>query len=100
MSRVHTREDPDTNSLIMPYYVYILANLKGRYYVGYTKNITDRLNRHNQGHSKFTKNRGVWKIVYIEDFKNKHDAIRREIYIKSQKSKKFIESLIYRGVEK
>lgn len=98
MSRVHTREDPC--ALLMSYYVYILSNLKGKYYIGYTGDIVDRLNRHNKGYTKSTKNKGKWEIVYKEIFDIKQEAIKREKYIKAQKSKKFIESLIHRGVEK
>ena len=81
--------------------VYILKNdYNGGYYISYTSDIKNRLERHNNGHSKFTKNKGVWRLVYFENFESKSDSIKREKYIKNQKSKIFIESLIYRGVEK
>jgi len=82
------------------YFVYIIKNTEGKYYVGYTKNIRERLERHNKNRSDFTKNKVKWNLVYKERLLNKGDAIKRENYIKSQKSKKFIESLIYSGVEK
>ncbi len=81
------------------YLVYIIKNPERKYYVGYTKNIKSRLERHNKNRSNFTKNKREWILVYKEQFLNKRDAIKRENYIKSQKSKKFIESLIYSGVD-
>ena len=75
------------------YFVYIIKNPKGNYYIGYTKNIAERIKRHNKNRSNFTKNKGSWTLIYKESFLNKSDAIKRENYIKSQKSKKFIESL-------
>lgn len=84
----------------MVYSVYIIQNPNDRYYVGYTKNPENRLKKHNQGHTKSTKNKGEWKIAYTEHFQTKSEAIHRERNIKSQKSKKFIEELIRRGVEK
>ena len=76
------------------YFVYIIQNPAGKYYVGYTKNIIDRLKRHNRNRSVYTKNKGNWDLVYQEKFLAKGDAIKRENYIKSQKSREFIERLI------
>ena len=82
------------------FFVYIIQNSDGKYYIGYTQDIEDRLKRHNRNCSGFTKNKGIWKLVYREKFSNKRDAIKKENYIKSQKSRRFIESLIlHRGVE-
>jgi putative endonuclease len=79
----------------MAYYVYIIQSLSDRtYYVGSTQNVEDRLERHNQGRSQYTKSKIPWKLVYIEEYSNKSDAIKRENSIKRRKSKKFIESLI------
>ncbi|MFO7601004.1 MAG: GIY-YIG nuclease family protein [Candidatus Desulfacyla sp.] len=40
----------------MPYYVYIIQSEKGgTYYVGSTQDLNSRLDRHNQGRSKYTK---------------------------------------------
>jgi len=50
----------------MSYYVYIIRSDKdGTYYVGSTQDIESRLARHNQGRSKYTRNRGPWKMVYF-----------------------------------
>jgi putative endonuclease len=79
----------------MPYHVYILESQKyGTFYVGATKDIAERLQRHNQGRSQYTKSKRPWVLVYSEEYPNKSSAVKRENEIKRRKSKKFIESLI------
>ena len=54
-------------------------------YVGYTKNIKERLLLHNSGKgAKFTRGR-TWKLIYKEIFKSKNKAISREYYIKKNR---------------
>ena len=57
-----------------------------------------RLKFHNIGKSggrkSFTKRANDWEIVYEEIYNNKSEALKREIFIKRQKSRKFIENLI------
>jgi putative endonuclease len=56
-------------------------------YVGYTNNLKKRLKLHNKGKgAKFTRGR-TWKIMYIEKYSTKNEAISREYYIK--KNRKF-----------
>ena len=65
------------------------------YYVGSTGNLDDRLIRHNSGRSKFTKPGIPWKVVFQKEYETKIEANRAELYIKSQKSRSYIENLIY-----
>ena len=77
------------------FYTYILQSDKsGRYYVGHTSDLTERLSRHNSGKVNATRSKGPWVIVYYEMFETKAEANVRELYIKSMKSKVFIETLI------
>ena len=77
------------------YYVYILKSLKdGSYYIGSTRDIEARLQRHNQGRSNYTKNRGPWKLVYSEQHPDRSSAMKREREIKNWKSKQCIEELL------
>ncbi len=77
------------------FYTYILFSEKlNIYYVGSTGNLEDRLKRHNTGRSKFTKRGIPWKLVYQKQYLTKSEAYQAELYIKSQKSKKYIENLI------
>ncbi|MCT1531917.1 GIY-YIG nuclease family protein [Sphingobacterium daejeonense] len=77
------------------YVVYILYSHKiDQYYIGFTKDITDRLRRHNTKNKGFTNKAKDWKIVYREYFHDKLDALKREKEIKSWKSRTLIEKLI------
>ena len=64
------------------------------YYVGSTGNLEDKLKRHNNGRSKFTKPGVPWKLVYVKQYETKSQACKAEYYIKSKKSKVYIERLI------
>ena len=64
------------------------------YYIGSTSNIIDRLNRHNTGRSIYTKRGIPWEIKYQKGYLTKSEAYKAELYIKSQKSRKYIENLI------
>jgi len=77
------------------FYTYILQSEKsGRYYVGHTSDIEARLDRHNSGKVTATKNKGPWLVKYFETYETKLEANSRELYIKSMKSRVFIERLI------
>jgi putative endonuclease len=77
------------------YYVYILySEIIDTYYVGSTGNLADRLRRHNSGRSIYTRRGVPWKLVYTKEFETKSEAYRSEMYIKSQKSRKYIEGLV------
>ena len=79
----------------MPHYVYILKSLKdGTFYVGSTQDLSERLNRHNQGRTKYTKPKRPWELVYHEEHPDRSSAVKRELEIKTRKSKRFIEKLL------
>lgn len=74
---------------------YILQSEKTQgYYIGSTDNLDKRLIRHNKGYSKYTKNKGPFKVVYKEEFKTRSEAKKREYYLKSFKSRIAIQKLI------
>ena len=78
----------------MSYFVYVvgsLKNFKPKTYVGWTKDLNERLRKHNSGKgAKSTKGR-KWKIIYHEIFNSKKKAMQREYTIK--KDKKFRQAL-------
>ena len=79
----------------MAYTVYILESERtGRYYVGSTGDLEERLARHNQGRSKYTKADVPWRVVYTEQVETRALAMRREQQIKRRKSRKYIEELV------
>ena len=60
--------------------------IKSVTYVGYTKDIKQRILLHNTGKgAKFTRGRR-WKVIYKEIFKSKSKAISREYYIKNNRT--------------
>ncbi len=76
----------------MAFYVYLLqSETTGRYYVGQTEHLEDRLAYHNADYSLALRNRGPWKLVYSEIYATRSEAVRREQYIKGQKEREFIE---------
>lgn len=79
----------------MKYYVYILFSSKlNRYYVGSTSDPEKRLQQHNWGRTKSTKYGVPWVRVHLEEYDSKLESYQREMYIKSQKSRIYIESLL------
>ena len=71
----------------MSFYVYMLKSLekKSVTYVGYTKNLTNRIRLHNSGKgAKFTRGRR-WRLIYKEKLASKSKAISREYYIKKNR---------------
>ena len=79
----------------MAYFVYILRSLKdGTCYIGSTQDLSERVDRHNQGRSAYTKGKSPWELVYYEEHLDRSSAVRRENAIKKRKSKEYIESLV------
>ena len=78
----------------MPFFVYILQNNEGRFYIGQTDNLEARLLRHNQGKVFWTKNRGPWKLASSRQFISRSEAVTEEVRLKKLKNKKAIESYI------
>jgi putative endonuclease len=67
-------------------YAYILkSDRDGRFYIGQTNNLEERLRRHNNGQVKSTKNRRPLRIIYFESYKTKNEALKRESYLKRLK---------------
>jgi len=79
----------------MIYHVYILQSLFDRsYYIGYTKDLTKRVLQHNRSKTGYSARKVPWELVYSESFNDKSAAIKRERFLKAQKSRDFIKRLI------
>ena len=79
----------------MLFQVYLLfSESKNRYYIGYSSNLEARLIRHNQKSKGFTGNTNDWKVVYTEQYNTIEEAQKRELQIKSWKSRIKIQELI------
>jgi len=66
------------------FYVYILRCTDGSLYCGYTNDVEKRFEKHKSGKgAKYTKSHPPLEVVYVEEFENKSDAMKREFEIKS-----------------
>ena len=81
----------------MAHYTYILfSKAIDRYYIGHTSNLQERLRKHNSNHKGCTGKANDWIVVYSEAFDNKSEAYKRELEMKSWKSRTKIIHLIER----
>ena len=77
------------------YYTYVLLSQKDhKFYVGYTDNLETRVEKHNAGKVKSTKNRRPLKLVYAEACLNKDDSIHREKYLKTTYGRRYIKNRV------
>ena len=68
----------------MPYYVYILLCKNDSYYTGYAEDAKRRVERHKRGQgARYTKMHEAEKVVYVEEFDSRSEAMKREREIKS-----------------
>jgi putative endonuclease len=66
------------------FYAYFLQSEKdGSHYYGHSKDLDNRLKKHNQGKVRYTKARRPWKLIYSETFDTKSEAYIRELFFKS-----------------
>lgn len=70
------------------FYTYILFSEKDKkLYTGYTPDLKQRIEKHQNGFVRATKSRRPLKLIYYESYFNKIDAKKREIYLKGGKGK-------------
>ncbi|MFC1727602.1 GIY-YIG nuclease family protein [Patescibacteria group bacterium] len=70
------------------YYVYVLHNSQKNFiYIGYSENLKQRFEEHNSGKSKSTKHYIPLKLIFYEAYLTKSDAKRREKYLKSNRGR-------------
>ena len=75
----------------MTYFVYMVkcvSSAKKRTYVGYTKNLKERLNKHNSNKgAKFTRG-NKWKLIFKKKFLSKTKAMSYEYHLKKDRKKR------------
>lgn len=82
------------------FWAYVLENPDGRFYVGSTGNLDNRLEQHNVEDkvlTKFTHKHGPWTLVWKESHATRATAMKREKQIKSMKSSKWIREKLIIG---
>ena len=66
------------------YFVYILASRSRNLYTGMTSGLVRRVREHREGRVPgFTSRYRIHRLVYVESFRDVHEAIGREKEIKS-----------------
>ena len=67
----------------MFHYVYIIySETFDKYYNGYSILPEKRLQQHNNGESRYTRHFIPWKLIYVERFLEKTEALKREKVLK------------------
>jgi len=75
-----------------PWYVYIVECRTGDLYVGITKDVNERVAKHNKGTAcRYTKYRRPVKLIYIEQHTTRSEATQREIVVKKYSHRKKLE---------
>lgn len=65
------------------YYVYIISNSRPTLYIGVTNDLIRRVSEHKEGFVRgFTKQYGLKKLLFFEQFSFVEDAIKREKQLK------------------
>ncbi len=73
------------------YSAYVLRSVTtGRLYVGSTEDFVRRLAEHQRGDARYTRGRGPWEVVLIEDFATRAEAMCRERGLKSGQGRAWI----------
>jgi len=68
----------------LSYYVYILRCKDGSYYTGHAKDVEKRFEMHKKGRgARYTRMHEPEKLVYMEEFESRSEAMRRERRIKT-----------------
>lgn len=63
-------------------------------YIGFSTDLKNRFNKHNNGLVKSTKPYIPWKLVYYEAYKDKRDALIREKKLKQHRVKNILREQI------
>ncbi len=65
------------------YYVYIIESQQsGIFYKGSTSDYIRRLAQHNENINIYTKGKGPWKLVFVQEFETKRQALLQEKKLK------------------
>ncbi len=74
------------------YYVYLIRSIPSpdQIYVGFTQDLRERFERHNQNDSPHTAKFGPWELVSYFSFSTKQTALDFEKYLKSHSGKAFM----------
>ena len=73
------------------YYTYVLQSEKdGKFYVGFTQDLRNRIALHDSRKARATVGRRPLSLVYYEACLNRTDAMEREKYLKTGYGRRFL----------
>ncbi|HFB68339.1 MAG TPA: hypothetical protein ENJ66_05200, partial [Calditrichae bacterium] len=77
------------------HFVYVLLSLKDHnLYIGFSKNIVQRFNEHQQGKVRVTKHRRPFVLLYWECFPDLDTAVKNEKHFKKSHIRKKLKLLL------
>lgn len=77
------------------YYVYVLHNAdKNFIYIGFSEDLKSRVPYHNAGKVQSTKPYLPLELIHYEAYKSKADAKRRELYLKTNRGKTTLKTML------
>ncbi len=80
------------------YFVYVLWFPKdGTKYIGQTNNLLRRVKQHLDGKVEYTKSRRPFKLIYVEKFLTREEAVKREKYLKSRSGRRYLDKILNLG---
>ena len=75
----------------MVYYVYLIKTLDGFFnksYVGYTNDLSKRINKHNNNKGAKSTKGYKWELIYKKRFYSKNKALSFEYKLKKDRNKR------------
>jgi putative endonuclease len=79
------------------YTVYILKDLNGKLYKGMTNDLNRRLKEHRSGKTITTSKMLDVQVIYKEQYEDKAEARKREIYFKTAAGRRFLKKQLNMG---
>ncbi len=77
------------------HFVYVLlSESTGQHYTGKTNDLSRRLEEHNHRHTRSTRGKGPWSLVYHEQLDSRREASARERFLKSGSGREFLNRVL------
>jgi putative endonuclease len=77
------------------FFVYVLQSQRDKkFYIGQTRYLPDRLEKHSTGRVPATKRRIPLSLIYSEELQTRSEAVQRERFLKSLNFNKIFKKII------
>jgi len=75
------------------YQAYVVQNSEGRFYIGISDDVENRLAQHNAGASRWTRGKGPWRLRWTSEAMSITEARKLENLLKKQKGEQGLYNL-------